>query len=124
MSAISGECKHRERDIWGVRRYNADRTKRQRREEHDVLGMVAGRHRAAADRAERNADEPLPANAKRTCLPRPDVLGGSTDCEGRTDEHHPVREDTIRRWVSGRYQIALRFNRYDVCLGVEEEIDG
>ena len=24
MSAISGECKHRERDIWGVRRYNAD----------------------------------------------------------------------------------------------------
>ena len=32
--------------------------------------------------------------------------------------------DTIRRWVSGRYQIALRFNRYDVCLGVEEEIDG
>ena len=36
----------------------------------------------------------------------------------------PCGEDTIRRWVSGRYQIALRFNRYDVCLGVEEEIDG
>ena len=53
--------------------------------------MVAGGHRAAADRAERNADEPLPADEKRTCLPRPDVLGGSTDCEGRTDELHPVR---------------------------------
>lgn len=74
-----------------MRRYNADRTKRQRREEHDVPGMVAGGHRAAADRAERNADKPLPANEKRTCLPRPDVLGGSTDCEGRTDELHPVR---------------------------------
>ncbi len=36
----------------------------------------------------------------------------------------PCGEDTIRRWVRGRYQIALRFNRYDVCLGVEEEIDG
>lgn len=36
----------------------------------------------------------------------------------------PCGEDTIRRWVSGRYQIALRFNRYDICLGVEEEIDG
>lgn len=36
----------------------------------------------------------------------------------------PCGEDTICRWVSGRYQIALRFNRYDVCLGVEEEIDG
>lgn len=35
----------------------------------------------------------------------------------------PCGEDTIRRWVSGRYQIALRFNRYDVCLGVEEERD-
>ena len=35
-----------------------------------------------------------------------------------------VSEDTIRRWVSERYQIALRFNRYDICLGVEEEIDG
>ena len=99
-----GKCKHRERDICGMRRYNADRTKRQGREEHDVLGMVAGGHRAAADRAERNADKPLPANEKRTCL--------------------PCGEDTIRRWVSGRYQIALRFSRYDVCLGVEEEIDG
>ena len=36
----------------------------------------------------------------------------------------PCGEDTIRRWVSERYQIALRFNRYDICLGVEEEIDG
>lgn len=36
----------------------------------------------------------------------------------------PCGEDTIRRWVSGRYQIALRFSRYDICLGVEEEIDG
>ena len=36
----------------------------------------------------------------------------------------PCGEDTIRRWVSERYQIALRFNRCDVCLGVEEEIDG
>lgn len=35
----------------------------------------------------------------------------------------PCGEDTIRRWVSERYQIALRFNRYDVCLDVEEEID-
>lgn len=36
----------------------------------------------------------------------------------------PCGEDTIRRWVSGRYQIALRFSRCDICLGVEEEIDG
>ena len=116
MSAISGECKHRERDIWGVRRYNADRTKRQRREEHDVPGMVAGGHRAAADRAERNADKP--------------VYRGLTYWEvqqiakAAPTSITPCGEDTICRWVSGRYQIAPRFNRYDVCLGVEEEIDG
>ena len=32
--------------------------------------------------------------------------------------------EVLRCWVSGHYQITLRFNRYDVCLGVEEEIDG
>lgn len=35
----------------------------------------------------------------------------------------PRGDEIIRRWVSGNYQIALRFNRHDVCLGVEEEID-
>lgn len=124
MSAISGECKHRERDIWGVRRYNADRTKRQRREEHDVLGMVAGGHRALLTA--------LSGTQTSLCqrMRSVPVYRGLTYWEvqqlakAAPTSITPCGEDTIRRWVSGRYQIALRFNRYDVCLGVEEEIDG
>lgn len=125
MSAISGECKHRERDIWGVRRYNADRTKRQRREEHDVLGMAAGGHRTALLTALSGTQTSLCQRMRSV-----PVYRGLTYWEvqqiakAAPTSITPCGEDTIRRWVSGRYQIALRFNRYDVCLGVEEEIDG
>lgn len=123
MSAISGECKHRERDIWGVRRYNADRTKRQRREEHDVPGMVAGGQLLLTA---------LSGTQTSLCqrMRSVPVYRGLTYWEvqqiakAAPTSITPCGEDTIRRWVSGRYQIALRFNRYDVCLGVEEEIDG
>lgn len=80
--------------------------------------MVAARHRAAADRAERNADKPLPADRGLTYWEVQQIA------KAAPTSITPCGEDTIRRWVSGRYQIALRFNRYDICLGVEEEIDG
>ena len=85
--------------------------------------MVAGGHRAAADRAERNAESLC---QRMRSVP---VYRGLTYWEvqqiakAAPTNFTPCGEDTIRRWVSGRYQIALRFNRYDVCLGVEEEID-
>ena len=124
MSAISGECKHRERDIWGVRRYNADRTKRQGRRNMTYWGwLLVG---IALLLTALSGTQTSLCQRMRS-VP---VYRGLTYWEvqqiakAAPTSFTPCGEDTIRRWVSERYQIALRFNRYDVCLGVEEEIDG